>query len=166
MIIETMGVNVIIEENNTGREDESSGQIPKEHQHLRVGQRGAWKVKEFNQGSRRKMRVWYHGSGLRRREWSQVPNTKKKSSRIAFEKILLDFVTQAVADFDESSIRQVVEADWSGLKDKWEVGKLRQLSVGNSSEEFIERRREGDGWRGRPFSNCLLVFTWKRPEYG
>lgn len=89
-----------------------------------------------------------------------MPNTKKKSSRIAFEKILLDFVTWAVADFDESSIRQVVEADWSGLKDKWEVGKLRQLSVGNSSEKFIERRREGGGWRGRTFSNCLLVYLF------
>lgn len=42
---------------------------------------------------------------------------------------------------------QVVEADWSG-KSEGEVGKLRQLSVGNSSEEFTERSREGGGWRG------------------
>lgn len=56
-----------------------------------------------------------------------------------------------------------MEADWSGLKDKWEVGKLRQLSVGDSFEKFIER--EGDGWRGRLFGNCLFVLRWKRPEY-
>lgn len=40
-----------------------------------------------------------------------------------------------------------MEADWSGLQDKWEVGKLRQFSVGDSGEVYSEERAvagEGD----------------------
>lgn len=48
-----------------------------------------------------------------------------------------------------------MEADWSGLKDMWEMGELRQLHVGDSFEQFIEKRREGGGWRGRLFGNCF-----------
>lgn len=44
-----------------------------------------------------------------------------------------------------------MEADCSGLKDKWEVGKLGQLSVGDSFEKFIEKTRVGEG---DIFGNC------------
>ena len=34
------------------------------------------------------------------------------------------------------------------------MGKLRQLSAGDSFETFIEREEGGD-WRGRCFGNCF-----------
>lgn len=40
-----------------------------------------------------------------------------------------------------------MEAVWSGLKDKWKVGKLRQLSLGDFREIYREEREvigEGD----------------------
>lgn len=50
------------------------------------------------------MRAWIHGSDLRRREWSPVPNATKKSSRITSEKSLLDLMAQAMGDLDERAV--------------------------------------------------------------